>query len=74
MRTFFALELSIESIPILRTRDPGLHKQIRAAGSAAEVEAALRVAIAWGDLDEAGAAPAFQRLDRLLGMLYRLSR
>ena len=44
-----------------------------AAGSAEEVRAALRVALAWGDLSSGGAAEALRLLDRLLAMLWRLT-
>jgi four helix bundle protein len=106
--TFQALELSIDLIrslrgPVeaLRSRDPALHRQIRAAassvalnlgegnrrvgadrrhlfriaaGSAEEVRVALRVAEAWGDLDGVSVAEPLGHLDRLLGMLWRLTR
>jgi four helix bundle protein len=42
-------------------------------GSAAEVKAALDLAIAWGDIDAASVAPARVLLDRELAMLYRLT-
>ena len=45
-----------------------------AAGSAAEVEAALRVAVAWGDLSADSVADTLRKLDRLLGMLWGLTR
>ena len=45
-----------------------------ASGSAREVQAALRCAAAWGDLEENALQPVFQILDRLLGMLWGLSR
>jgi four helix bundle protein len=45
-----------------------------AAGSAAELRAALRVAIAWGDLREDALADAFDLLDRVRAMLWGLSR
>ena len=104
--TFQALELSIalirslrSPVQVLRLRDPGLHRQVRAAassvalnlgegnrrvgadrlhhfriaaGSAEEVRTALRVAEAWGDLEQPAIGEALQILDRLLGMLWRL--
>ena len=42
-----------------------------AAGSAAEVKAALEVALAWGMIDPSPAAEA--ELDRVLAMLWRLT-
>ena len=45
-----------------------------AAGSAAEVRGALRVARAWRWIDAAESAPALALLDRLCAMLYRLAR
>ena len=53
-------------------RDRLQHFRI-AAGSAAEVHAALRVAMAWGDLQPTATRPAFEHLDRVLGMLWRLT-
>ena len=44
-----------------------------AAGSAAEVMAALDLAVAWGYLSEAQAEPARQLLDRLLAVCWRLT-
>jgi len=44
-----------------------------AAGSAAEVRAALRVAVAWGYLEAAAVVPAEQLLDRVAAMLWRLA-
>jgi four helix bundle protein len=44
-----------------------------AAGSAAEVRAALDVAAAWGHLDVASLASAGALLDRELAMLWRLT-
>jgi four helix bundle protein len=106
--TFQALELSIDLIrslrgPVeaLRSRDPGLHRQIRAAassvalnlgegnrrqgadrrhffriaaGSGEEVRVALRVAEAWGDLQAPAIAEALRIVDRLLSMLWGLTR
>jgi four helix bundle protein len=42
-----------------------------AAGSAAEVREALRVALAWGYIDAAAAAGALERLDRIGAMLWK---
>ena len=47
-----------------------LHHFRIAAGSAAEVCTALRVAAAWGDLQEPLIAGSLQQLDRLLAMLW----
>ena len=44
-----------------------------AAGSAAEVQAGLDVAEAWGYLDADKVAPVRDQLDSVLGMLYRLT-
>ena len=44
-----------------------------AAGSAAEVGVALRVAEAWGYLDAAGLTAARALLDRVLAMTWRLT-
>jgi four helix bundle protein len=44
-----------------------------AAGSAAEVRAALRVALAWGDVIDGDVAPALDLLDRVLAMLWRMT-
>ena len=44
-----------------------------AAGSAAETRDALRLAVAWGHLGEAAAAPALGLLDRQLALLWRLT-
>jgi four helix bundle protein len=51
-----------------------LHSWRIAAGSAEEVRAALRVAAAWGDLAAAEVSEAIVLLDRLLAMLWRLTR
>jgi four helix bundle protein len=51
-----------------------LHSWRIAAGSAEEVRAALRVAVAWGDLTAAEVSEALLLLDRLLAMLWRLTR
>jgi four helix bundle protein len=45
-----------------------------AAGSADEVRAALRVAVAWGELRGEAVAPALALVDRVLAMLWRLTR
>ena len=44
-----------------------------AAGSAAEVRAALAVARAWGHIEAASVAEAEGELDRVLAMLWRLT-
>jgi four helix bundle protein len=44
-----------------------------AAGSAAEVMAALELAVAWGYLTEGQAEPAKELLDRLLAVCWRLT-
>ena len=44
-----------------------------AAGSAAEVRAALRVAVAWGDVEDRDVARALELLDRVLAMLWRMT-
>jgi four helix bundle protein len=44
-----------------------------AAGSAAEVRAALRVAVAWGDVEDRDVAGALELLDRVLAMLWRMT-
>ena len=54
-------------------RDRKHHWRV-AAGSAAEVRAALRTAIAWGDLDEDSADEAFALLDRVIAMLWKMTR
>ena len=50
-----------------------LHHWRIAAGSAEEVRIALRVALAWGDLQSAEVSEALQFLDRLLAMAWRLT-
>ena len=50
-----------------------LHCYRIAAGSAAEVHTALRVAVAWGYLDEATLRAALALLDRELAMCHRLT-
>ena len=44
-----------------------------AAGSASEVRTALRVAAAWGYVEESDARKADAVYDRMLGMLWRLT-
>ena len=44
------------------------------AGSAEEARTCLRVSEAWGDLKAEEALQALKLLDRLLGMLWRLTR
>jgi four helix bundle protein len=56
--------------------DPG-NRRARlnsAAGSANESRSALLVALAWGYVTEAQARPAAERLDRVIAMLWRLTR
>ena len=50
-----------------------LHLFRIAAGSAKEVQTALKVARAWGYVDDADIAPAMQLLDRELGLLWGLT-
>ncbi len=57
-----------------RTGKDRLHFWKIAAGSADEVRAALRVAEAFGYLDEAAIAEPLQFADRVLAMLWRLTR
>ena len=45
-----------------------------AAGSADEVQAALRVSVAWGDLGVDAVEDTLAILDRLLGLLWGLTR
>ena len=45
-----------------------------AAGSAAEVRVALRTAMAWGDLDITVATKSLHLLDRVLAMLWKMTR
>ena len=45
-----------------------------AAGSADEVRVALRTAVAWGDLNAAQTAKPMQLLDRVLAMLWKMTR
>lgn len=51
-----------------------LHHWRIASGSADEVRTALRVAQAWGDVDARTAGESLELLDRLLAMLWRLTR
>jgi len=56
--------------------DPG-NKRARlhsTAGSANESRSALSVALAWGYVSEQQARPAAECLDRVVAMLYRLTR
>jgi four helix bundle protein len=50
-----------------------VHHWSIAAGSADEVRTALRVAVAWGDLNEAEVREALQVLDRLMAICWRLT-
>ena len=56
--------------------DPGNRRArfFSAAGSANETRAALRVAMAWGYLTGSDAEASLMLLDRLLAMLWKLSR
>jgi len=56
--------------------DPGTKRAryCNAAGSANETRAALAVAVAWGYLTPGQAEPATSRLDRVIAMLWKLSR
>ena len=56
-----------------RTGKDRLHLYRVAAGSAAEVRAALAVGRAWGWIGSAALAPAEALLDRVLAMLWRLT-
>jgi four helix bundle protein len=56
--------------------DPG-NRRARfhtAAGSAGETRTAVQVAVAWGYVNEAQTEQALQQLDRIVAMLWRLSR
>jgi four helix bundle protein len=44
-----------------------------AAGSADEVRTALRVAVAWGDLEEEAVRSALALIDQVLAMLWKLT-
>ena len=44
-----------------------------ASGSADELRAALRVALAWGDVEESEVSGTFELLDRVLAMLWRMT-
>ena len=69
----------------LQGKDRSLHEQIRRAASsvpmnlaegrrrADEVRTALRVAVAWGEIDSSEVSDALQLLDRVLAMLWRLT-
>jgi four helix bundle protein len=50
-----------------------LHLWRVAAGSADEVVATLRVAEAWGHVENASIAPALASCDRVLAMVWRLT-
>lgn len=56
--------------------DPGTRRSrfYSAAGSANESRAALRVAVAWGYVTERQAATPAEQLDRVIAMLWKLSR
>jgi four helix bundle protein len=56
--------------------DPGNRRArlYTAAGSANETRSALAVAVAWGYVSQAHARPANERLDRVIAMLFRLTR
>jgi four helix bundle protein len=56
--------------------DPGTRRAryCNAAGSANETRAALEVAVAWGYLTPSQAEPVSARLDRVIGILWKLSR
>jgi four helix bundle protein len=45
-----------------------------AAGSAEELRAALRVALAWGDVEDEDVSNALELIDRVLAMLWRMTR
>ena len=44
-----------------------------AAGSADELRAALRVALAWGDVEDEDVSNALELIDRVLAMLWRMT-
>ena len=50
-----------------------LHLYRTAGGSAAEVRTQLKVAVAWGYVDESVAAPVIELADRLVGIVWRLT-
>jgi four helix bundle protein len=50
-----------------------LHHWRIAAGSAEELRTALRVALAWGDLQPAEVAETLRLIDRVLAMTWRLT-
>lgn len=45
-----------------------------ALGSADEVRVALRTAVAWGDLDPHDITDSLDRLDRVIAMLWKMTR
>ena len=45
-----------------------------ALGSADEVRVALRTAVAWGDLESRDIAEPLELLDRVIAMLWKLTR
>ena len=51
-----------------------LHLWRVASGSAKEVRVALRVAVAWGHLNDAAAAEALDQIDHLQAILWKLTR
>ena len=64
--------LNIAEANYRRGQDRAHHFRI-AAGSAAEVQAALDIAAAWGYLPAGQAAAPRATLDQVLGMLHRLT-
>ena len=50
-----------------------IHLWSVAAGSAAEVRTQLAIAVAWGDIEQPAIAPALDRIDRILAMLWRMT-
>lgn len=50
-----------------------LHHFRIAASSAEESQTGLRVAVVWGQLDHSEVQPALKLLDRVLGILWRLT-
>jgi four helix bundle protein len=59
---------------LARTGRDRIHLWRVAQGSANEAVACLRVAEAWGHLDDGAAAPALALYDRVLAILWRLTR
>jgi four helix bundle protein len=59
-----------------RYSDPGTRRSryFSAAGSANETRVALRVAVAWGHVSAERAQGALALLDRIVAMLWKLSR